>query len=487
MKIASVFCLLMLLAAVSCSFTPEKKEIKPRYDVPEKYQTESFDVERDAISASYWWKTFNDEALNKLVEKVLKHNLDLKMAASRVKMIETQFDITHGLQYPAASLSAGYTRARAPVPETDVNFSATPPDISMGYKSQTSNQYSLKTGLRFEIDIWGKLRSMEKSVLAELMASKADLQTAYLGIIARTVMLYYDIEADLKIILLLEESIAANEEILNLQRRRYEKGVGAKENIEVAENIIEASKIELENYRQFLKGKEHNLAFLQGEYPSEKEMSERARGGILPKLEKIDTGVPSSLLRNRSDIVSASFRLDSAREMIGAAKADLFPNVALTAGLGYSVTSLDDLFTSKFLAGSVGIDASQTLFSGGSKTAAHEQKKVQYEQAELNYRKTVLNAFKEVEDALIQLKSLSRNLKSIEKTAESTEQTLMENETRYQKGILPYPLLLQSKIKRLTTLKNLILTQKALLFARINLHRALGGNWVLKGEDTSSM
>lgn len=444
---------------------PKPKTVKLDFKQPEVKEVKQSDVINH-----YWWKNFNDPTLNKLINRAIKRNLDIRVAVENIKSLEAQFTITSAMSLPQGTASTGYSRNRAP----SVNF------MTQEAEATWSNNYSLQTGLRFEIDLWGKLKNMERAAVAHLMGAQSDLKTLYLSIISRVAMLYYDLEAQKHQIILTKKSIGNYQDSLEIQENRYEFGKGSSLNVSLLTQTIAATKMSLEQQRQQFKLTTTQLKVLLGDYPTITEWDGKTISKqYLPALAILPKLIPSKLLKERSDIIAATHKIDSAREMIGYAKADRFPSFSLSASLGYQTQALSNLFSTTYLAGSAGANVQYNVFDGGSKEAVLKQKKIAFKQAEISYQKTVLNAFKEVEDALIQIHHLKLQKTLVLKQIEAAQNVFNETEKRYLQGSTGYTYdkIIDARRSLVNAHNTLISIEKGYLMARIQLHLALGGNW----------
>lgn len=474
--------LLLSLSISSCFFAPTKKSVKLEYDIPESFiglkNLDGYTVKKENVSNSNWWESFNDSKLNDIVDITIKNNLDLQLAASRVELIESQFKLTRARRLPGVSVSSGYTKAEGPQP----TFSVGPTGMVQGTEIKTSDQYSLRAGLRWELDIWGKLRNTSKAAVAELMASKEDLRSVFFGIISQTIIFYYDVEASKQQVLLAEQNLEVYESNMQTQKSRYLKGVSAKLNIELTTQALEGAKAKLEREKQTLALKQHGLAILMGEYPKSNDNIKEEEKNFFPSLNKLPNVLPSVLLKSRPDILSAEFKIESARQSVGAARADLFPSISLSLGYGYATSALDDIFSADYLMKSIGGELAQTIFAGGSKLANIDAKKVMYKQAILNYKKVLLNAFKDVEDALVKIKTFENQRLALSNQANAALRARNEMELRYLKGIFPYDKFLDSEKSLFNVKSGLINVELACIVSRVMFHKATSGESISYGK-----
>src|SRR5262249_48656488 len=117
----------------------------------------------------------------------------------------------------------------------------------------------------------------------------------------------------------------------------------------------------------------------------------------------VPAGLPSSLIERRPDIREAEQILVAANAEIGVAKAQFFPQIALT-GAGGGSFGRDSVFPATFPTQvgiwSYGGQVSQPIFTGGSLRGNLRVAKSQHEQALLTYQQTIQRAFGDVSDAL---------------------------------------------------------------------------------------
>jgi len=471
-KIVTILSILVLFSA--CSFAPRKINIIEEIEIPENYHSFKEPVSREDAAPVSWWKEFNDEDLNAVVEEVLENNLDLQIAVKRVDMLSAQFKATRGILLPAISTTGNYTKSEGPV----TIMEPAPEGLISNTSIQENEIYSLRTGLNFELDIWGKLRRTTRSANEAFKASKEDLNTVYLGIIAQTIILYYDIEVQRRDVDISTNILDITEQNYNLIKKRYEKGVASKENLEIVTQALGNMQTKLQTDEQILAAKLNQLSILLGEYPSEQNEGKTPETEFLIELREIPVGVPSDLLKNRSDIISASHSMEAARQQAGAAFADFFPSISLSAGLNFASMSLDELFDDLSLTKSISGDVNHVLFAGGSKIANYKQKRVIYDQSVLMYKKTVLTAFADVEDAMISLETAELNQKNSKLNYESSKRMFEIVKQKYLKGTRSYSQLLESEMNMHSALSVSYVADKQLISARIQLYTALGGKGI---------
>ena len=485
--ITFVIFVVISIFAVSCSMTPAKQSVKMNFEMPEEIlrsddSAESFKISLENVSKTKWWKSFEDSVLTNFIDKVISKNLDVKLAISRVKMLESQFDLSKSRMYPAVNLSGNYTNAEGP--QSALNM--TPEGPSMVKEIQTYENYSLRTGLQYELDIWGKVRSMKNSAVAELMSSKADLETVYLNIIANATALYYNILSTKKQIYLTEKTLLIYKHNKKVMQKRFRNGLVSKLNLDLIDQATAMTLSKLEGEKSSYYQLMMQLSVLLGEYPkflenSNLEIALQSTSNLENSISTFDfppLTISSDLLKTRPDVIAAEFKLDSSREQLGVAKADLFPSISITAGLSLVSGSIDDLFSSDFMTKTIGAEVNYPIFTGGSKLANLDMKKVLYEQAVINYKKVVLNAFLDVEKILVQQQFLEKQKEALTRQFIAAQNARDEYEKRYLKGLVSYDKFLEAEKSLYNSKTGIINIELALINSKIQLHRALGGNWM---------
>jgi len=479
MKKLLIFLLSVLV--VSCSLAPAKKDIRSEQAIPDDFSAKSSSVTMNEIAPYKWWEVFGDSQLNDIIDKTVKNNLDVLLAVSRVELLEKQFSISRRLRFPMLSAKAGASYGMGPQMgiKKGVDPSTNQPTMDFGFSSKSTGTYTLNTGLSFELDLWGRLRSAEKSALSNLLATKEDLQTVYLSVISQVIILYFEIQELYELEKLNMELLGFTKTGYETAKSRYESGSGSVNETEQAFQQLENARSNNIDIKTKIASRLNAMSVLTGEMPQVKKYDlENGSKGLPISFEQVPAGLPSSILENRADIKSAEFKVEAARMDIGAARADLFPRISLTGVLGYiNLTEFTNLFTSDYLTASIGGDINYS-FAGGSKYAVVDQKKVLYEQSVLNYRKTVLNAFKEVEEAFLAVENADIQKESVKIRLESMERILNNAKERFKSGAIPYSQLIELE-KTVISLKQIELSiLKGVALSRVQLHRALGGNWL---------
>jgi len=185
--------------------------------------------------------------------------------------------------------------------------------------------------------------------------------------------------------------------------------------------------------------RKYAISILVGDYPHDV-----ARG--LPLVEQVlppevPPGLPSSIIERRPDIRQSEQILIASNAEIGVAKAQFFPQIALTGSGGGSFgrsSAFSNLMASQVGIWSYGAQASQPIFTGGALRGNLRLAKSENQQALIIYRQTIQRAFGDVSDALIGYEKLHEVRMRQQETVSDLEETVRISTLRYKGGTTTY-------------------------------------------------
>jgi NodT family efflux transporter outer membrane factor (OMF) lipoprotein len=273
---------------------------------------------------------------------------------------------------------------------------------------------------------------------------------------------------------LLDATVKAYQESLNLTKALYETGIDSDESVAQAETQLEATEALDTNLGILRAQYEHAIALLVGKPASAFSVAVEPLKTPPPA---IPIGVPSQLLERRPDVAANERLMAQANALIGVQQAAYYPTLTLSASAGFESTSASQWFTwpSRFF--SVGPSLSELIYDGGLRRATVEQYRAQYDAAVANYRNTVLTAFEQVEDNLAGLRVLSTEIQQQDVAIQSAQRALTLATDRYRLGIDPYLNVITAQTTLFSnqqTAVNLRITQ---IVDSVQLVEALGGGW----------
>jgi NodT family efflux transporter outer membrane factor (OMF) lipoprotein len=305
-------------------------------------------------------------------------------------------------------------------------------------------------------------------------ASVADLENVRLSAQAQLAADYYELRAQDAQKQVLDSTVSAYQEALELTRDLYKAGLDNDEAIAQAESQLKATQAQDTNLGVLRAQYEHAIALLAGQPASTFAIPVEALKASPPS---IPIGIPSELLERRPDIAAAERSVAQANAQIGIAQTAFFPTVTLSASAGLEALSVAKWFEWPSRIWSVGPSLAQTLFDAGLRRATVQQYQAAYDQTVANYRETVLTAFQQVEDNLAALRILTQVIDQQNAAIDSAGRNLREAQVRYKAGLDPYLNVITAQTALLNDQQAVVSFRAQQMVAGVQLIEALGGGW----------
>jgi NodT family efflux transporter outer membrane factor (OMF) lipoprotein len=427
---------------------------------------------RDAALHGKWWEIFNDPQLNALEEKVNVSNQNIASAAASFLAARAMVREARAQLFPTVTTTPAITTQRAS--GTNGAGGGSTGSGSVATSKGTFTEYTLPFDATWQPDLFGRIRNTVRSAAYGAQASAADLENTRLTVQSEVAADYFQLRGQDALVQLLDATVVALRESLELTKAQYDTGVGTDEAVAQAETLLESTQaqdVALGIQRAQL---EHAIAMLTGQPASTFSVPVEALKTSPPA---IPFGVPSELLERRPDVAATERLVAQANAQIGIARAAYFPTVTLSAAGGFESTAIGEWFTwpSRFF--SVGPAAAETLFDAGLRRATVAQFRAQYDETVANYRQAVLTAFQQVEDNLASLRILSVELEHQDAAVVSAERTLAIATDRYKLGLDPYLNVISAQTALLSDKQTAVTLRVQQMTASVGLIEALGGGW----------
>jgi NodT family efflux transporter outer membrane factor (OMF) lipoprotein len=465
--------LIALILFKSCDKAP--KYAKPSVATPPAYKEIAPDAFKetdqwklahpnDSVIRGNWWEMFNDSQLNSLEGQVNISNQTIAAADANFREARALVREARSQYFPTVTTGPSIIVSRQ-------SAAATHSNVSPG---RLAVNYTLPFDASWEPDFWGRIKNTVVASASEAQATAADLQNVRLSVEAELAFDYYQLRSVDAEKRLLDSTITAFQQQLELTRVRFQTGIASDEDVAQAETQLkttQAQATDLEIQRAQL---EHAIALLTGQPASTFSLAAATAQAQPPA---IPVGLPSQLLERRPDIAAAERRVAEANAEIGVTKAAFYPSLNLGAAAGFESTSIASWFTWPARFFSLGPTLSQTLFDKGRRAAATDAARAGYDSTVANYRQTVLTAFQEVEDNLAALRILSRELDEQNAAVASGQRTLTLATERYKDGIDSYLNVITAQTTLLTNQRTAVNLQMQQMTASVELIKALGGGW----------
>ena len=425
--------LAIVAALASGGFLTACESTGPKVDggnipIPGTYRNAAVTGEPETTVSSIrpdWWTQYGSEELNRLVDRSLAHNADLRVAT---------------LQVAQAKIRADQARAgRLPLITAPVRA------VVQGQGTTTDAQQNSQASLAgtFRLDVWGEQRALVDSADMQLVRAvheRENVQRTTIGNLVTTYIAYLSVSDS---ILIARENEAVAGEMLRTVEKRMALGDATADDLEQHRAVLFSQQVilpGLENQQEDL----HNaISRLVGGLPGNLVLSERGLDAL--QLPEVKTGLPSALLLDRPDIRMMEARMRAANANIDVARARLLPPIDLTAQVGYSGATLASLLQPQNFLASTAAALALTIFDGGVKKGEQVYAQSYHEEMVETYGKTVLQAIREVESALANLKATSRRLEAQKSVTRSALNIYKIGSDAYAAGAIEQTALLESR------------------------------------------
>ena len=186
----------------------------------------------------------------------------------------------------------------------------------------------------WEIDLWGQLARTVEAARANAQAAEEDRRYVLVSVIADVTRNYAQLRAQQAQLKITQATVAALDRTVNLTRVRFQRQLGNELDVVLAERQLSAALAQVAPLAATARVTERQIATLLGQSPESLYAELDASSAPLIAVNNFDIGVPLQALRRRPDVRRQERLLAAATARVGVATGDLFPNIALTAGVG---------------------------------------------------------------------------------------------------------------------------------------------------------
>ena len=403
-----------------------------------------------------WWQEFDSAELNSLINHAVKENFSIKETWARLSQA----------RYSAVKAGA------ALYPELKAAGSGTYFDAKTNGIKSSSDEWSLGLTAAYEIDLWGRVRAGQESLLLKSQASAEDLKSAIMSVSGQIAENWVSLIANLRQQQLFNRQLELQKQLLKLIKLRFSKARSTALDIYQQQQAIEKIRLALVpiiSRQQFIK---RQLGLLSGRAAI--DLPQQTSFPLISPVPAL--GLPADFLAARPDVRAAGLRLKAAEWEIAAAKADRLPALKLTASHTYSSEEISSLFDNWLL--NLAANLTGPVFDGSRRAAEVERTKAVVDERLAAYRQTVFTAIKEVEDALAEEEQYRKTIASLKRQIELGGKTIREARGRYLNGSSDFLNVLKEELNLLNLRQDVIIAQEKMIIARIHLNKAIAGYWL---------
>ncbi|MCK8457365.1 efflux transporter outer membrane subunit [Sphingomonas faeni] len=505
--------LVLILAAstalAGCSLAPKyartELPVPPSLPVGDAYlrQTEA------TLPAITYRDVFRDPRLQQIIVQALANNRDLRVAAANIAATRAQYRIQRADLLPQVDASGRYTYSGGGNGTRNTVTSGTGGNTGTGTggtgtgtggtgtgtggvgtgtgstgsvvsSSSSNSAFSVDLGTTaFELDLFGRIRSLTGAALDRYFATEAAARATRLTLVGDIADAWLTYASDQSLLKIAQDTVASSQRSVTLTDARRRGGVAPRTDLRQAQQILFTAQSDLAQQRTALAQDINALQLLVGA-PVDAALLPGSIEQALPTIATLPAGLDSSILLRRPDVVESEYQLRATNAEIGAARAELFPRISLTGILGFASTSLTSLFSGGAFNYSVAPSVSYPIFRAGAGIAGVAYSKAQRDAALATYEKTIQTAFQETADALARQGTIADQLKANQNFSAAAQDTYRLTDARYRGGIDTFLSSLDAQRSLYTAQRNLVATQLVGASNRVTLYRVLGGDSTLE-------
>jgi multidrug efflux system outer membrane protein len=437
---------------------------RPAVQTPTAYRDLAENSQLQSQAASYadlpWWQVFQDPKLQELIRTALKQNYDLQLATERINAARAQLAVSRSSLFPQVAGSANFSGGKENVVQSKYNF------------------LTLTADAAFQLDLFGRLRRANEAARAQLLATEAARQTVILTLVSDVASDYFTLlQLDLQL-QITSETVKTQTDSVKLTNLRLDHGVATKLDVLQAQQVLDTANAQVPDLERQIAEEENAISILLGNYPQDVPRGLALVEQTLPP--EVPSGLPSSIIERRPDIREAEQNLIAANAEIGVAKAQFFPQIALTGSGGGSFgrsSAFSSLMSTQLGVWSYGAQVSQPIFTGGALRGNLHLAKSQHEQVLIAYRQTIQRAFGDVSDALIGYQKFHQVRIRDQESVADLQESVRISTMRYRGGTTTYLEVLDGQRSLYAAELTLAEARGSEYQSLVQLYRALGGGW----------
>ncbi len=475
MKRSAAF--LAAAALAGCSLEPPY--VQPAPAVPQSWPAGDAYLRQSeaALPTLSYRDVFRDPRLQAIIDRALANNQDVRIAIANVQIARGQYRAQRSELFPQVGAS---TRATV----SDANGTQGSVDTGSGTAATGSNGgtrtvYNAELGLSsFEIDLFGRVRSLSKAALQDYLGSEAGVRAARLTLVSEVASAYLSLATDRSLLAIAADTETSASRSVELTRARLTGGVAPRTDLRQAETVLDQARSDNAEQITAVAQDRNALELLVGAPVADAELP-AAIEQVDGLLGEVPAGLDSRILLRRPDVVQAEYRLRAANARIGAARAAFFPAISLTALAGFASTALSSLFTGGAFTWSVAPSATLPIFDGGLNAGNLTTARGNRALALAQYQQAIQSAFRDVADALARRGTIDRQFAAQAELEAAARDSYQLAEARYREGIDPFLSSLDAQRTLYSARRSLAQTRFTRADNLVTLYRSIGGDMLI--------
>ena len=466
--------LLSILIGFNGCKIPKVVQREADRSTPATYANAPADSTNTAVTG--WRAFFTDSNLVRLIDTALANNQELMITLQEIEIAKNEIRARKGALLPTldAGLGVGADKAGRYTSQGAGDEST---EMTPGKKvPQILGDFKLGVEMEWEIDIWKKLRNAKKAAVKRYLATIEGKNFVLTSLIAEVANSYYELVALDNELDVVRQTIVTQQKALEVVKVQKEAGRATELAVKKFEAEVLGTQSKEYEILQQIKEKEFDLSLLLGHYQKDIPRSKDNFTQMVPPI--IHAGIPAQLLQNRPDIRKAELELDASKLDVKVAKAEFYPSLKISAGLGL------DAFSPAFwvklpesIFGSLAADLLGPLVNRNAITAEFLSANARQKQAVYGFERSILNGYVEVSTQLSAIDNFDKIYELKSRQIDALNTSIQAANDLFASARADYFEVLMTQRDALETKLELIETKKEQLNAVVNVYKGLGGGW----------
>lgn len=463
MKIKNSIYILLIAVLTSCSVG--KNYQRPNLQVPNDFRASAVvATEKDTVIHPPH-QFFKNKGLLALLDSAFANNSNLLIAVKNIE--SSQWSLRNARLSYLPDLNAQINGSYAKASQNSA--------VGQSGAKRESEEYNLSASLAWEIDVWGKIRRMNESALANYLQTQEARKAVQTQLVLNVSKAYYNLLMLNEQLDVAQKSKILSDSTLFVIRKQYEVGEANQLAVSQVEAQVVQNKSLISQIEQSIFTQENALNTLVGSYSTTINRTWSDDGEFQ---NSPSAGYPIAVLTARPDVKSSELALKSANARVGVAMASMFPalNISLSGGLNSLQTS--NWFTiPASLFGNLAGGITQPLFNKGRLKMEYEQAKIEREKAVITFRQSVLEAYTQVSDAMNNREENHKQYLFAKERENALSEGVRSANVLFSVGSVNYleVITVQTNYLQARLETKRLYTNEAI--SNIELYNALGGGW----------
>jgi multidrug efflux system outer membrane protein len=442
----------------ACTMAPRYE--RPALPVPDQFPTAAA-AQGQSAETLPWRQVFLDPRLQGVIDQALTNNRDLRVAVLNVERARSQYRIQRASLFPAVDGTVAGVRGNT----TSVDTAGNP---------VTTEVYTASLGASWELDLFGRVRSLNQAALQNYFAVAENRKAAQISLISAVASAWLNLAADQDQLRLSGETLRLREESLTLTQKRFDLGSTDQMTLRQTQVLTEQARADVAALTATVQQDKNALRLLVGAEVVADQLPETFPDNAV--LAELPAGQPSDVLLKRPDVMAAEYSLKAANADIGAARAAFFPRISLTGAVGKASTELGDLFDGNDT-WTFSPSISVPIFAGGANIANLSASKTSRDIAVAQYESAIQSAFRDVADELATRSTIDDRLAAQTNVVAAATDSNTLAQARFDRGVDSRLTLTDSERTLYGAQQQLITIRLVRSLNLINLYAALGGGY----------